>query len=364
MVARGEIGIVKFYTDSKLTEKSSLAIWSKFFNRNLDIGPITANDGVILYLPEGGYWFSLRAKGRSVAFDFKVEGGKEKIYKWDRVGDQPYEVSELPSINLIFNGAVLADSQMAFQRREMNTPKINLIQKILTDSSVSIGIDIPNRELVSSLSINGKDRSKLLREKNIVATEDLVVGKNLFVVKAVSLAGFEYSKQLVFDVRSSAEKEEEANRARMERERLNREALEKKAEEERIAREGDGSPEDLLCKRYGLKPQTSGYGECRMRLDFAKAESQRQQAQYEREQAEYQRQMAALERERERRRAAALVEIGARMMGGQSPINALGSLGTGAPIAPTRPAPIDQTITLPGGRMINCTTMGTMTNCF
>ena len=74
--------------------------------------------------------------------------------------------------------------------------------------------------------------------------------------------------------------------------------------------------------------------------------------------------MAAIEREKERRRGAAFLELGARIMGGQRPIEALGSLGTGAPIAPTRPSPINQTITLPNGRMINCSTMGTMTNCF
>jgi len=167
----------------------------------------------------------------------------------------------------------------------------------------------------------------------------------------------------------AAEEERVANERRMavqraEEERRSREReLFARQEKERIEREGDGSPDDALCKKYGLKPQTSGYAECRMRIDFAKAESKLQQEKYEREQAEYQRQLAEIEREKQRRRGAAFMELGGRMMGGQSPISALGSLGTGAPIAPSQPSSFNHTITLPNGRMINCTTMGTMTNC-
>ncbi len=51
---------------------------------------------------------------------------------------------------------------------------------------------------------------------------------------------------------------------------VDKEANSKKAEEARIAHEGDGSPDDLTCKKYGLKPQTQGYSECRMRLDLTR----------------------------------------------------------------------------------------------
>lgn len=148
-------------------------------------------------------------------------------------------------------------------------------------------------------------------------------------------------------------------------ERIQREKLEiARAEQERIKREGDGTSDDLLCKKYGLQPQTGGYAECRMRLDFAKAESQKKQDQYQAEQDEYERRVAAIEREREKQRGMRQLELGLRMMGGQRPIDAINSVGTGMPIAPSRPAPINQTITMPNGRMINCTTLGTNTNCF
>jgi len=156
---------------------------------------------------------------------------------------------------------------------------------------------------------------------------------------------------------------DEANQRQLKIQQERNETIVKK-EEERIAREGDLSPDDLLCKKYGLKPQTNGYAECRMRLDFAKAESIKQQQQYEREQAAYQEQMAGIQKERERQRAMKQLELGLRIIGGQSPVDAVNSVGTGAPIAPRAPTPTNQTITLPNGRMINCSTFGTMTNCF
>jgi antitoxin component YwqK of YwqJK toxin-antitoxin module len=150
-----------------------------------------------------------------------------------------------------------------------------------------------------------------------------------------------------------------------ESERMQREKVDiARAEEERIIREGDGTPDDLLCKKYGLLPQTGGYAECRMRLDFARAESHKKQEQYQAAQAEYEKQVAAIEREREKQRGLRQLELGLRMMGGQRPIDAVNSVGTGMPIAPSRPAPVNQTITMPNGRMINCTTLGTNTNCF
>jgi len=54
--------------------------------------------------------------------------------------------------------------------------------------------------------------------------------------------------------------------------RLQAEAEKKKQEAERIAIEGDGSPDDLKCKSYGLKPQDKAYPECRMRLDTIRQE--------------------------------------------------------------------------------------------
>jgi hypothetical protein len=82
------------------------------------------------------------------------------------------------------------------------------------------------------------------------------------------------------------------------------------------------------------------------------------------EKAAYDKQVEAIQNERKRQQAMRQLELGLRMMGGQSPMNAVNSLGTNTPIAPSMPLPINQTITMPNGRMVNCTTVGTMTNCF
>jgi hypothetical protein len=118
------------------------------------------------------------------------------------------------------------------------------------------------------------------------------------------------------------------------------------------------------CREFGFSENSTDFSNCVLQLELTKRKSAESEERYRAEQAKYERQLAAIEREKERRRGAALFELGTRMIGGQRPIDALGSLGTGAPIAPARPTPINQTITLPNGRMINCATMGTMTNCF
>ena len=101
-----------------------------------------------------------------------------------------------------------------------------------------------------------------------------------------------------------------------------------------------------------------------MKLDLAKKQSIEAQEKYNKEKLEFDRQVASIQKEREKQRAMKQLELGLRMMGGQNPVDAVNSIGTGRPIAPTAPSPINQTITTPSGRMINCTTIGSTTNCF
>lgn len=118
------------------------------------------------------------------------------------------------------------------------------------------------------------------------------------------------------------------------------------------------------CRDFGFLENNPSFSNCVLQLELAKKQSAESEARYRAEQAAYEQRLAEIEKEKERQRGLRLLELGSRMMGGQRPIDALGSLGSGAPIAPSRPTPINQTITLPNGRMVNCTTMGTMTNCF
>lgn len=134
----------------------------------------------------------------------------------------------------------------------------------------------------------------------------------------------------------------------------------RKREAARIAREGDGSPDDLVCKKYGFKPNSDAYASCRLQIDVAKREMQQQRAMYLDQQRRIQ---EAEEAERRRRQSAFMMGMGLRMMGGQSAAGAAVDQSVGAPMYQP-PPPTSRTYTLPNGRMMTCTTTGSMTNCF
>lgn len=129
------------------------------------------------------------------------------------------------------------------------------------------------------------------------------------------------------------------------------------------AQQSDGSEDDRTCQKYGFHPGANAYAECRMKIDMARQEAARDHQRYERELAAYNQKLAEAKREQERQRNLRQLELGLRMMGGQSVGDAARSVGTGAPITPPRPAIQNQTIILPGSRPIHCSTVGTVTNC-
>lgn len=151
---------------------------------------------------------------------------------------------------------------------------------------------------------------------NYEILERLLQGDNEIKVEAVGLDGEVVIRKQIVHIKTDKEMELEVLAAKQaEREKAEQEKLKKlneeialrakQAEEERIAREGDGSPDDLACKRYGLKPQTQGYAECRMRLDLMRQENareqqkitQRQLAQDNARKAELQRRYEEIERQ-------------------------------------------------------------------
>lgn len=146
-----------------------------------------------------------------------------------------------------------------------------------------------------------------------------------------------------------------------ERESLLREAEAKRTrEQERIKREGDGSQDDLLCKKYGFKPNTDAYRACRLQIDVAKKEMQQQRLIYLDQQRKFQ---EAQDAERRRRQSDFMLGMGLRMMAGQSATSAAIDQSIGAPLYQPTP-PGSRIYTLPNGRMMTCTTTGSVTNCF
>ena len=109
-------------------------------------------------------------------------------------------------------------------------------------------------------------------------------------------------------------------------------------------------PDDATCRKYGFRPKSNEYAQCRLQIDQARQEGQRQQAQYEA-------QIAEQKKQRSQAAGLALMQMGAGISSGAyNASNGYGSL-------PTPPNP-NRTYILPGGRIMNCTTTGSVTNCF
>jgi len=122
----------------------------------------------------------------------------------------------------------------------------------------------------------------------------------------------------------------------------------------KIAIEGDGSSDDITCKKFGFKPQSSGYADCRLKLEVASRQATQQQAQYDEQKRQYdeqKRQHEAQLAEQKRQR-----QVGAGL--------ALMQMSSGLLAPPTPPPPANQTIVTPSGKIVNCHTTGTVTNCF
>lgn len=110
------------------------------------------------------------------------------------------------------------------------------------------------------------------------------------------------------------------------------------------------NPDDAICLNNGYKPGTNEFTQCRLQINNAKAQAAKE-AQDQKEAAAY-RELGA---------------VGARMMASPSPyfFQGLGAALNGQ-VAPG-PPPMDMSgpriYNLPGGKTLNCTTMGNVTNC-
>ena len=126
---------------------------------------------------------------------------------------------------------------------------------------------------------------------------------------------------------------------------------------------GDGSSEDTICQNYGFRPATSEYSSCRLQIDLAKQNAKQQQDIYQQQKDQYDAQVAAVEKQRAKEKNMKQLEMGLRMMGGQSVQDAAMATARMPPL-PQAPGPITQRITMPNGRSMTCTTTGNNTNCF
>ncbi len=430
----GAMGKVVLYADDNFNNNSLVKLGDgrQGHHTQIDISKKRAMD---FNLFPGTYWIDLTypsgifSRGGTHTLRFSVQGGKTQYIA---LSEQQSSLTDQPPTTQI------RYAEVRYLWSEVNfllAPPFELdFMENHEARSAQIVVKIHKAARDPKFELNGKPISGSVEKSgdfNIFSILGLMnEGDNSFLLTAKNIKNEPFSHPINIRIKSESElksetyakidqmiKKEEENRlqiirlAEAERKRKSDELIEEKRRKDeiaRIAKEGDGTPDDIKCKSYGLKPQQDAYKECRMRLDLIRLESQKRQElakgdgspdhdtcskyglrvntseysscrfkldfarqeaakeseRYERERLLYEQRLAEHQKEVERQRAMRQVELGLRLLGGQPPIQALGSVGTGAPIAPVAPRPFMQTIILPGGRSINCSTTGTITNCF
>ncbi len=184
-------------------------------------------------------------------------------------------------------------------------------------------------------------------------------------------------KQSIVDIKKSIKDFKgglEATLARQERQKIEAKAkaVAAKKEEERL-KIAFLERHHRRCISFGFKQNTEGYAQCRLKLELAEQQAEREAAFVEaderRRQEALREQAAQLKRDQQERRRQHEVQIAEQKRQREVAAGlALMQLGSGMysppQVAPKPSNPINQTIVTPSGKIVNCHTTGTVTNCF
>jgi hypothetical protein len=120
-------------------------------------------------------------------------------------------------------------------------------------------------------------------------------------------------------------------------------------------------PDDATCLKYGFKRGTSEFAQCKLQIDQAKQDTQRHQAQYAAQQKRYETELNEYKRRKREAESMALLGMSLGILAGS------GNQGSGVGAAPT-PPPIPSNefrrYSLPNGKIMQCNTFGSNTQCF
>lgn len=131
----------------------------------------------------------------------------------------------------------------------------------------------------------------------------------------------------------------------------------------------DDSPDDKTCIGYGYAIGTTGYADCRLKLDQARQQYERELAGYEAEKAEYDRRAAAIKRENELRAAEALSQYGLCFASCGTDYLACatrcgsGSAGVSRSAGPPPVQPSGFSTLILNGKIISCSRLGSIVTC-
>jgi hypothetical protein len=121
------------------------------------------------------------------------------------------------------------------------------------------------------------------------------------------------------------------------------------------------NPDDATCKKYGFKSGTTDYAKCRQQIDLAREQANQQRLKYEEEQRIYNAQVEEQKKQRQKAASMALLGMGLGMMSGQNPGGGYSNFSGSPPVPPQN---LNRTYILPGGKIMNCNSTGSVTNCF
>lgn len=269
--------------DIEKESKVTFANLSSISNKEYTAGTIGSNQANEITLVEGDYIIYVRTntwQQKAV----KVIGGETIFLKSN--GKEIVVENSLPEDVVIRKrGSIHSKSDFANKIKAFISISYDLN---VEGTSKPVDVLVNNNLTEPTFTFNGTvvtpERKKNSNYKLMLKFNK---GDNELVIDVVGVDKVPLKKSYVVHIKTDKEIALEKNAARElerkmaedERQRriqIEKEAKAKKAEELRIAREGDGTPDDLSCKKYGLKPQTQGYSECRMRLDLARQEAKRE----------------------------------------------------------------------------------------
>jgi hypothetical protein len=129
----------------------------------------------------------------------------------------------------------------------------------------------------------------------------------------------------------------------------------------RLANEDDGGTDDLLCKKFGFKPNTQNYANCRLIINIAKNDLQQQQSQFLSQQQALK---EAQDKDKKMQQSTFMLGMGLRMMIGQSASGAAVDQSIGALFFNPTSSNNMRTYTFSNDKQMTCTTTGSFTDCF
>lgn len=123
------------------------------------------------------------------------------------------------------------------------------------------------------------------------------------------------------------------------------------------------------CLSFGFKTSTEGYAQCRLKLELAEQQAERDatfaDAEERRRQADNKERAEQIKRDQDEKRRFNQAQLAEQKRQRDAAAGlALMQMGSSLVNPPKPPPPANQTIVTPSGRIVNCHTTGTVTNCF